>query len=106
MLAYLSTETFLNVSVQRSTGNLIWNLTWNRTFREQCKKKVICGRDKSNDTVDTINSVLVGKAQKGRRGSKANKGTKGQRHKAPGTEDCRVYYMSQYTTYLPFYVPK
>ena len=25
MLAYLSTETFLNVSVQRSTGNLSWN---------------------------------------------------------------------------------
>ena len=76
------------------------------TFRKKWKKKSICGRDKSNDTVDTIDSVLVGKSQKQEAEAEQTKELKDIRHKAPGTEDSRVYYMSPYTTYPPSYVPK
>ena len=66
----------LSVLVERSTGKISWNRAH---VQKNEKKEIICGRDKSNNTVDTISSVLVEKA---RRGRKANKGTKGHMARA------------------------
>ena len=68
------------------------------TFRRERKKKIICGRDKSNDTV--VNRPLTvswsGKHKKQEEEAKQTEELKDIKQ-GPGTEDSRVRYMSPYT---------